>query len=191
MPPIVLDLRLVRPLVDRRLVVAYVALVATAVVPLPFEAHLALHVLGAILLIGNALLMAAWLVAAGWSGDAERQRRAAIAVNVGDLWATIPGVVLLLTHGLAMVGLRYGGEAAIASVPFIGAGLVLLNLTGLVWALRLVPIQLGMLRLARADGPFDRTTFARQLVGWSMWGIAATIMPITAAALMIAKPALW
>jgi uncharacterized membrane protein len=191
MSTITLQLGLVRPLVDRRLVIAYVALIATAVVPLPFEAHLALHVLGAILLIGNALLMAAWLVVAGRSGDPERQRRAAIAVNVGDLWGTIPGVVLLLTHGLAMVGLRYGGEAAIASVPFIGAGLVLLNLTGLVWALRLVPIQLGMLRLARADGPFDRTAFGRHLVGWSIWGIAATVMPIAAAVLMIAKPALW
>lgn len=48
-----------------------------------------------------------------------------------------------------------------------------------------------MLRLARAERPFDGAAFRRHLIGWSTWGIAATLMPITAAVLMVTKPALW
>ena len=185
------DVRLVLPLIDRKVVVLYLGVLLGTLPTWPFEVHLALHILGAILLIGNAFVMAAWLVLAGNSSRDDRKRRAAVAVNVGDIWATVPGVLLLLANGLAMVGQRYGGEVAFSTVPFIGVGLVLLNLTGLIWLLRLVPIQLHMLRLARADGPFDDRSFRRSLIGWSLWGIVATAMPIAAVVLMVVKPALW
>lgn len=185
------DLRLVRPLIDRKVALLYFGL-ALGVLPIwPFEVHLALHILGAVLLIGNALVMAGWLVVAGSSGNDAWKRRAAHAVNVGDVWFTIPGVALILANGLAMVVERYGGVTAFTSTPFIGVGLVLLTASGLVWALRLVPAQLALLRLARAAGPLDKTAFQRRLVGWYAWGTLATILPIAAVVVMSAKPALW
>jgi uncharacterized membrane protein len=186
-----LDLRQIRPLIDRKVAILYLGL-ALGIAPIwPFEWHLALHVLGAILLIGNALAMAVWLVIAGSSGNDAWKRRAARAVNVGDVSFTVPGVALILANGLAMVVERYGGVTAFTSTPFVGVGLVLLTATGLVWALRLVPTQLAMLLLARATGPLVAAAFQRRLVTWFAWGTLATILPIAAVVVMSVKPALW
>ena len=140
------------------------------------------------MLIGNAIVMAIWLSIAGFAkGDASK-RRAARAVTVGDVWFTVPGVVLLLANGLAMVFERYGGVSAFTTTPFVGAGLVLLVATGVVWAARLVPSQLELLRIADATGALDRTAFRAVLIRWSAWGVVATALPILAVVVMTTKP---
>jgi uncharacterized membrane protein len=168
----------------------YVALIAASLPAWPFAWHLALHVAGAAMLIGNAILIAVWLSVAGFAGSDDARRRAARAANHGDVWFTVPGVTLLLLNGLAMVGERYGGPSAFTTVPFIGAGLVLLSLTGIVWALRLVPNQLAMHRLASAPGPLDAVSFRRHLITWSVWGVIATALPLLAVFVMTTKPTL-
>ena len=168
----------------------YAALIAGSLPAWPFGWHLALHVAGAAMLIGNAVLMAVWLSVAGFAGGDDARRRAARAVNYGDVWFTVPGVTLLLLNGLAMVGERYGGPSAFTTVPFIGAGLVLLSLTGIIWAMRLVPAQLAMHRLASAPGPLDAVGFRRHLISWSVWGVISTALPLLAVFVMTTKPAL-
>jgi uncharacterized membrane protein len=168
----------------------YFALIAASLPAWPFGWHLALHVAGAAMLIGNAVLMAVWLSVAGFAGSDEAKRRAARAVNHGDVWFTVPGVTLLLLNGLAMVGGRYEGPSAFITVPFIGLGLVLLSLTGIVWALRLVPSQLAMHRLTSGPGPLDAVVFRRHLITWSAWGVVATALPLLAVLVMTTKPTL-
>jgi uncharacterized membrane protein len=180
----------VRTLVGPGTLIAYLALAAGTLPVWPFSVHLALHIAGAAMLIGNAVVMAVWLIIAGQAGGDDAKRRAARAVNLGDVWFTIPGVVLILANGLALVFQRYGGLAAFTTTPWIAAGLVLLTLTGLVWALRLVPAQLRLLELAGRPGPLDRPAFGRTLVGWYVWGSVATVLPIIAVVLMTTKPAL-
>jgi len=156
----------------------------------PFEWHLSLHVTGAAMLIGNALVMAVWLSVAGFAGGDRAKRRAARVVNRGDVWFTVPGVVLILSNGLAMVAARYGGLGAITTTTWIGAGLVLLTLTGLVWAFRLVPTQLALYRLTAVPGPLDVAGFRRHLITWSVWGVIATALPLLAVFVMTTKPSL-
>jgi uncharacterized membrane protein len=172
-----------------RPVIAFYLVILTASLPFwPFDWHLALHVLGAVMLIGNAIVMAISLTIAGFSSRETAKRRAAHAVNVGDAWFTIPGVFLLLTNGLAMVFERYGGVSAFTTTPFIGIGLVLLSLTGVVWALRLVPAQLTLERLARVPGDLDVASYRSVLIGWSVWGTVATVLSILAVIVMTTKP---
>jgi hypothetical protein len=109
-------------------------------------------------------------------------------VNLGDVWFTVPGVLLLLLNGMAMIAARYGGPAAFSTTPWITGGLVLLTLTGLVWALCLVPAQLTLYRLAKHDGPLDVAAFRGVLTGWYAWAVVATIMPLIAVFLMVTKP---
>ena len=183
-----LDIQTSRRYFDRP-VIAFYLVILTASLPFwSFEWHLALHVLGAAMLIGNAIVMAVWLTIAGFSSSQAAKRQAARAVNVGDAWFTIPGVFLLLANGLAMVFGRYGGVSAFTTTPFIGIGLVLLTLTGIVWALRLVPAQLTLDRLARAPGDLDIASFRSVLIGWYVWGTVATILPILAVIVMATKP---
>jgi hypothetical protein len=141
------------------------------------------------MLIGNAVVMAAWLTIAGFLGSDETKRTASRAVNVGDVWFTVPGVALLVANGLAMVAERYGGPAALVTTGWIRAGLVLLTLTGTVWALRLVPAQLELSRLAQAES-LDVPAFRAVLNRWYAWGTIATVLPILAAVIMTMKPSL-
>jgi uncharacterized membrane protein len=182
------SLRTIPDFVGARTALGYMALLLGSLPFWPFQWHLALHILGAGMLIGNALVMAIWLSVAGFAGSDRARRRAARAVNLGDVRFTVPGVLLLLTNGLAMVAERYGGASAFTTTPFIAAGLVLLTGTGLVWALRLVPAQLALYRLAEAPGELDVAAFRSLLVGWSVWGVIATVMPIAAVVVMTTKP---
>jgi uncharacterized membrane protein len=188
MAAISLDIQTTRRRFGRPVIAFYLVILTTSLPFWPFAWHLALHVLGAAMLIGNAIVMAIWLTIAGFSSRETAKRRAAQAVNVGDAWFTIPGVFLLLTNGLAMVFERYGGVSAFTTTPFIGIGLVLLTLTGVVWALRLVPAQLTLERLARAPGDLDVASYRSVLIGWSVWGTVATILPILAVIVMTTKP---
>jgi uncharacterized membrane protein len=184
------DVRTIRSLIDRRVVIFYLGLIAASLPTWPFGWHLAVHVVGAAMLIGNAIVMAVWLSIAGFAGDDAAKRRAALAVNVGDVWFTVPGVALLLGNGVAMVFERYGGVSAFTTTPFIAAGLVLLTLTGMVWAARLVPTQQTLLRISEAAGPLDQVAFRSALTRWSAWGVVATVLPIVAVIVMTTKPTL-
>lgn len=184
-------LRPVRPFVGPREGFLYAAVVVGSIPIWPFAWHLGLHILGAILLIGNALVMAVWLTLAGFVGDDDAKRRAATIVNRGDAWFTVPGVLLLLGNGLAMVSARYGGFPAALAVDWIVAGLGLLTATGVIWAIRLLPTQLALHRLASTDGPLDRPAFGSLLNRWYVWGVAATVMPVLAAFFMTTKPNIW
>ncbi len=188
MTTLAVNLQTGRHLVSRGVLAAWAAVALGSLPIWPFGWHLGLHVLGAVLLIGNAAAMAVWLSVAGFAGGDAAKRRAASAVNRADLWFTIPGVALLLANGLAMVAARYGGATAFGTTPWIAAGLVLLVSTGLVWAVRLVPAQLEMLRIAQASGDLDRPAFRNALIRWSVWGSVATVLPIVAVVLMTAKP---
>jgi hypothetical protein len=131
--------------------------------------------------------MAVWLTVAGFLGGDAAKRQAARVVNLGDAWFTVPGVALELLNGLAMVIARYGGLEAFATTRWITAGVVLLAVTGAIWAGRLLPAQRSLLRLAKAEGPLDRVAFRRVLDRWYAWGTAATMLPILAAFVMTTK----
>ena len=67
MAELTLNLRASREFVGWPLAIVYPAIVIASLPTWPFGWHLALHILGATLLIGNALVMAAWLTVAGFS----------------------------------------------------------------------------------------------------------------------------
>ncbi len=190
MAELTLNLRASREFVGWPLAIVYPAIVIASLPIWPFGWNLALHILGAALLIGNALVMAVWLTVAGFSQSDPAKRRAARVVNLGDAWFTVPGVILLLLNGLAMVGARYGGLDVFTTTGWITAGVVLLTLTGIIWAFRLVPAQLALYRLAAADGPLDVEAFRGVLSRWYLWGVIATALPLLAVFVMTTKPTL-
>ena len=191
MTSIALPLQAVRPFVGARELGFYAAVALASLPIFPFGWHLALHVTGATMLIGNALVMAVWLTLAGFVGDERAKRRAATVVNRADAWFTFPGVLLLLANGFALASARYGSFPTFLSFDWIAAGLALLSGTGVVWALRLLPTQLALYRLASTPGPLDEGRFGSLLNRWYVWGTIATVMPVLAAFFMTTKPNLW
>jgi uncharacterized membrane protein len=167
---------------------AVYALLVVASLPVYGDSwHLVLHVVGAVLLVGNVVVTALWMVAADFSGQDAARRFAARAVNLADLAFTVPSVILLTGNGMALAASRYGGWGGFWSTGWIVAGLGLLVATTVVWAVFLVPAQLRMAALANAAAPLGKeydSAFRR----WSVFGVIATVLPVIALILMVTKP---
>jgi hypothetical protein len=62
----------------------------------PYPWHKLLHILGAIIFVGNIIVTAVWLVLAEQTRDKMTLHFASKAVNWADVCFTAPGVLLLL-----------------------------------------------------------------------------------------------
>ena len=142
------------------------------------------HVLCACLFLGNVV------VSGIWAALAERTRDHAIIqfsnrlVLITDLLFTLSGAVGVVITGHLMAA-QYGGDSA---HPWISWSYALFGLSGLIWMLVLVPIQLKQRRL------LQRTTqITSEYLQWSrIWqvsGAVATALPLPIIYLMVIKPA--
>ena len=79
--------------------------------PLPFygrQWHLLMHIIGAILFIGNIVIAAAWMTLAMFTRQVKVLHFAAKAVNMADILFTIPGVLLIFINGVFLAP-AFGG----------------------------------------------------------------------------------
>ncbi len=145
-----------------------------------------LHVLGACLFIGNIMVSGFWKTFADRTRDTATMRFACRLVNLTDLVFTGGGAALLLITG-HLLAQNHGGVLA---KDWILAGYALFGLSGALWALFLVPIQLQQLRLLReASVPAPALAkYFRLSRWWSVIGVVATALPVPAIYLMLAKP---
>jgi uncharacterized membrane protein len=156
----------------------------------PYSWHKLLHVLGAILFVGNIIVTAAWMVMAVRTKDTAVIHFAVHAANWADVLFTGPGVILLIYNGMTLAS-RLGG---IYQLGWITAGFSILGLSGIVWVGFLVRYQWRMFQLSRqaveSGGPLPEEFF-KILRRWYFWGLAATLLPLAALFLMVTKPKLW
>jgi uncharacterized membrane protein len=140
------------------------------------------HVLCACLFLGNVV------VSGIWAAMAERTRNHAIIqfsnrlVLITDLLFTLTGAVGVVFTGHLMAA-RYGGDSA---HPWITWSYALFGMSGLIWMLVLVPIQLKQRRL------LQRTTqITSEYLQWSrIWqvsGAVATALPLPIIYFMVTK----
>ena len=141
------------------------------------------HVLCACLFLGNVV------VSGIWAAMAERTRNHAIIqfsnrlVLVTDLMFTLTGAIGVVYTGHLMAA-QYGDSAH----PWISWSYALFSLSGLIWMLVLVPIQLKQRKL------LQRTTqITSEYLQWSrIWqvsGAVATALPLPIIYFMVTKSA--
>ena len=141
-----------------------------------------LHVLCACLFLGNVV------VSGIWAAMAERTRNHAIIqfsnrlVLITDMMFTATGAIGLVWTGHLMAA-RFGGESA---HPWISLSYTLFGLSGLIWLLVLVPIQLKQRLLLKRT-----TQITAEYIRWSrVWqvsGAVATALPLPIIYLMVNK----
>jgi uncharacterized membrane protein len=151
------------------------------------EILLALHILSAVIFVGNIITAAFWKVRADRSGNLETMALTTRAVLTADWAFTGPGILVLFGTGLAMVGLT-GWERF--QELWLGLSFILLIVTGLIWIVVLVPLQRRMARLARdgaANGTLDQA-YHRASRMWAIFGGIATLLPVVILFLMVLKP---
>lgn len=146
-----------------------------------------IHLIGVVILVGNVTITAYWKVFADRTRDARIVAHAQHGVTVADWIFTLAGIVLIMIGGY--------GAAAVAGFSLTGPtwlvlGQLLFAVSGLIWLLLLVPIQIRQARAVRAlpDGGALSAAYRRDSRIWLIWGIIATVPLVAAIYVMVAKP---
>ena len=148
---------------------------------------LALHILAAVVFVGNIITAAFWKTRADRSGNLETIAITARSLLQADYIFTAPGIVVLLVTGIWMVGLR---DWAGFQELWLGGSFVLLIITAIIWLAVLMPQQRRMVHLARegTDAGALSPEYRKASRIWSMFGGVATLLPVLILFLMVFKP---
>jgi uncharacterized membrane protein len=147
-----------------------------------------LHIVGAILFLGNIITGVFWKAHADKSRDPKIIAHALEGIIRSDRLFTMPGVIIIVASGIA--------AALVADIPllrteWLAGGIVLLSIAGIAFGARVAPLQRQMRDLAQSTTEptsFDRPAYEKLSRGWAIWGAVALFAPVIAAALMVFKP---
>jgi uncharacterized membrane protein len=148
------------------------------------------HVLAVAMFLGNIVTGVFWHKHAERTGDARLMAHAMDGVLRSDRLFTMPAVLLIIASGV-LAALQ--GGFPIFRTGWILWTLVLFGISGLVFGLRLTPLQKRMRDLAQAgasSGTFERDAYQKLSKQWDFWGAVATLAPLGGLALMVLKPAI-
>lgn len=145
-----------------------------------------IHVIAVIMFIGNIVTGLFWKAHADRTKDVRLIAHTMDGIIRSDRWFTIPGVIIITVAGMM--------TAIQARLPMLRTGwifwsLVAFSISGLVFALRVAPLQKQILRMAAAAdaATFDWRAYRARSIQWELWGLVATLTPLIAVALMVLK----
>ena len=148
---------------------------------------IAIHIVFAVVYLGNLITVVSWKARADRSGSLEAMAVTSRLVILSDCFFTAPGIIGLFVTGILIVsqtGWRRFDE------PWLGASFILLVIAAIIWLAVLVPLERRMLRLARegaSRGVVD-PAYRRTSRLWSIFGGIATLLPVIILFLMVIRP---
>lgn len=123
----------------------------------------ALHVLGAVLLVGNVIVTGLWAAFLWRARPAIPFRAAARIIMWADLCFTVLGGTLLTVSGIFLIQLQgYPWR----ELPWIQHGIWALAAATTIWLLALLPDQLRLEHLPEDDPAYRRAFWRWTIVGW-------------------------
>ncbi len=145
------------------------------------------HVVSAILFVGNITVGVFWAVNALRSNDYALIGRTFEGIIRADRLFTGPGAVGLLVSGIVAA---LSGDLSILGTGWILWGIVLFVISGAAFGMRVAPLQRELVRLAgEAERDSDKqAAFHARYRSWQVWGSIALLAPLIAVALMVLKP---
>jgi uncharacterized membrane protein len=146
-----------------------------------------LHILGAVILVGNVTITAFWKVFADRTGDARIVAFGQYLVTLTDWIFTLSGIVLTIVGGY---GMAFARDFHIFEDLWLILGQLFFVVSGLIWLIVLVPIQIRQAKQARAFASSGSVPKAywRDARAWLIWGVIATVPLVAAIYVMVAKP---
>ena len=148
-----------------------------------------LHLLFGALFLGNMVVTAVWKNLADRSRKPEVLLFSARMVLLTDwIFVAVCGTGLVTTGLLRAMGLFPTG--GFLKQPWIHIPLGLFVLSGLIWALALLPIELEQRKLAReaVDTGTIPADYPRLSLRWNLLGALATILVLATLFVMVFKP---
>lgn len=138
-----------------------------------------LHVLGAVLLIGNVLVTGLWAALLWHERNTMPYARVARVILWADLMFTVIGGTVLTITGI-LLALRGGYDWR--TTPWLRHGVVALGVGTLIWLVLLLPDQVRLARWNEGD-PRYRPVYRR----WTVVGWATTLVLLYGLWAMVSK----
>ncbi len=146
-----------------------------------------LHLTGVVIFLGNIIVTGCWKFMADRTGNPEIIAFAQRQVTLTDYLFTAGGVALVLAGGMGNVW--YAGYN-IPETKWLSWGVALFSLSGLIWMVMLIPLQIKLAKIAASfqnGGPIPEE-YRKLSVRWNIWGTVAIILPAVNLYLMVCKP---
>jgi len=143
------------------------------------------HILGVVFLIGNVSVTSVWKVFADRTGNPSIVAFAQRLVIHTDWTLTGGGILLTLLGGYGMTS---EANISLLQIPWLLWSQVFFVVSGVIWLVVLIPIQIAQSRLAKVfDISGISAKYRRHARAWIQWGVVATIPLIVALYLMVEK----
>lgn len=142
----------------------------------------ALHVIGAVLMVGNVTVTGLWTLVLWQGGRGIPHRQIVRGIFWSDLLFTFGGGALLTIAGIQMV--RVSGLPW-RETPWLLRGFGALGASIAIWLAGLLPDQA---RMARCE-PHEQEQFRRLFIRWNVMGWGATVALYYGLWNMVTKPA--
>lgn len=146
-----------------------------------------LHILGAVIFLGNIVVTGWWKVMADRTRNPVIIAFAQRQVTLTDYVFTAGGAALVLATGVgnAMLhGMDY------LSIRWLAWGYWLFIISGIIWAVILIPVQIKQARMARQfqnGGAIPESYWTLGRI-WIVFGTLATVIPLANIYWMVFKP---
>jgi uncharacterized membrane protein len=139
-----------------------------------------IHVLCAMLFIGNVIVTGTWAALAERTRNHEIVKFSNRLVLVTDAIFTFPGAIGVLITGHLMSG-QY-----VAQPGWVAWSYALFGISGLIWAIVLLPIQLKQRHLLEQSNVIT-ADYLRLSRTWQIVGAFATLFPFPVLYMMVSK----
>lgn len=146
------------------------------------------HIVSVVMFLGNIITGLFWHRHAARTRDARLLFHTMDGIIRSDRWFTLPGVVLIVVTGFGAAGL---GDYPVLRTLWISASILLFSVSGLLFGIRVAPLQKQLRALAQRgveSGTFDHAAYESVARRWEAWGLAALLTPLLAMVLMVLKP---
>lgn len=143
-----------------------------------------IHIIAAVIFLGNITLAPFWKVHAEKSKDRTKIAGAFEGIIRADRYFTMPGVTVLLIFGIG--GALHGGLNLI-QVGWIFWSIILIIISATAFMAKVVPLQKQIYALASDENKFNWDDYRKLAKQWSIWGWIATITPWLALIMMVMK----
>jgi len=147
-----------------------------------------LHVTAVIAFLGNIATGLFWHAHAARTRDPKLLAHTMDGIIRSDRIFTVPGVIGIIISGFAAA---IHGNFPILRTGWILWTLVLFSVSGLIFMMRVVPLQRQLRALAEAgaqSGTFEYARYHALAVRWEIWGAVALLAPVAGLVLMVLKP---
>ena len=146
-----------------------------------------IHLLGVVIFLGNIIVTAWWKAMADSTRNPQIIAFAQRQVTLTDFVFTAGGASILLLAGMANVGIHHMEMSA----KWLSQGMLMFTLSGIIWLVVLIPVQIKQAKLAKAfahSGVIPEQ-YWKLCKTWNIFGAIAVLLPLVNLYWMVFKPA--